>query len=404
MLKCIDYSQARDILSRQPVNCCTETLPLGETLGRVTAGNITAAISVPPYDKSPFDGYAFRSEETPGRLLIVGESAAGTGALSQLKPGTAMRIFTGAPIPPGADAVAKQESVEIENDEIVVQKRFFAGENVIRSGEDIEQGAPIVQVGTKLSPAHLGVLASIGAANVTVYRKPLAVIINTGSELAEPGSVLSPFGIYNSGRYTLSGLLQCLGFTVEEKGILPDDRDLIASTVDQAMASPADIVLTTGGASVGDYDYSLYTAERLKAEILFWKLNMKPGGAMLAAKKNDKLYLGLSGNPAAAMMSLLLVAQPHLRKLTGAAVSMEELELPLQYALPKVSGVTRLLRGHMVFNQDGQAFFSEHIGRGNGTIRSFAHCDSIGIVSAGSPELPAGAKIKVLRLPPDLCC
>ncbi|MCR5088706.1 MAG: molybdopterin molybdotransferase MoeA [Oscillospiraceae bacterium] len=402
MLQHISYTLARDTLRDLPVRRRTEQLPLADALYRVLVEDIYTSFPTPPFDKSPFDGYTFRAADVPGTLTVSGESVTGTEHLEALMPGTAMRIFTGAPIPPGADVVVKQEDTEVRGKSIVVSAAFDPWFNVIRAGEDLAGGTKIVPAGTILSPAHLGVIASAGIGRVTVYRRPRVVLINTGTELAEPGQPRPTYGIFNSSRYSISAYLEMMGFAVDPLGIVPDDPDRITGLIRDAMAADTDLVISTGGASVGDYDYSLTAARGIQAEVLFWKVNMKPGGALLAAEKGGKLYLGLSGNPAAALMSILVVVQPYLRKLTGADIAMEELVLPLKDPLPKISSACRLLRGHLLL-EDGKAFFQEHNGRGNGNLSSFEHCGLIGIIPGGSGELPAGTPIRVLRLPPDLC-
>lgn len=402
MLKRIDYTQARDILLSQPAAHFPEWVPLETALDRVLARNIYATLPVPSFDKSPFDGFAFRAADVPGTLAIAGEASAGVEELSPLRPGTAMRIFTGAPIPEGADAVVKAEDTETSGGKVRISRSFVPNTNIIKAGETLAPGSLVAKAGTILSPAQLGTLASQGSGSVSVYKKPRAVLINTGSEIVAPGQPCPKYSIYNSSGYSLSGYLRHMGQDVTNAGIVPDEKQRICKAVAEAMASDADIVLTTGGASVGSYDFALETAESIGAEILFWKVNVKPSGALLAAAKNGKLYLGLSGNPAAALMSLLVVIQPYLRKLTGAAVQTEELFLPLREAFSKTSSTCRMLRGHL-FIEDGRAYFARHDGQTNGNIASFANCELIGIIPGSAGPLPAGTVIKVLRLPPDIC-
>lgn len=381
MLKRIDYTQARYILLSQPAAHFPEWVPLETALDRVLARNIYATLPVPSFDKSPFDGFAFRAADVPGTLAIAGEASAGVEELSPLRPGTAMRIFTGAPIPEGADAVVKAEDTETSGGKVRISRSFVPNTNIIKAGETLAPGSLVAKAGTILSPAQLGTLASQGSGSVSVYKKPRAVLINTGSEIVAPGQPCPKYSIYNSSGYSLSGYLRHMGLDVTNAGIVPDEKQRICKAVAEAMASDADIVLTTGGASVGSYDFALETAESIGAEILFWKVNVKPGGAL---------------------MSLLVVIQPYLRKLTGAAVQTEELFLPLREAFSKTSSTCRMLRGHL-FIEDGRAYFARHNGQTNGNIASFANCELIGIIPGSAGPLPAGTVIKVLRLPPDIC-
>lgn len=402
MRKLIEFEQAQEILAAQPVNLSKEDIPIEEALGRILAEDMKAGFPMPPFDKSPFDGFAFRAEDVPGTLRIRGESAAGNRELEPLMPGTAMRIFTGAPVPKEANAIMKAEDTEILGKTVRIVRPIAAGTNVIRQGEDYTAGTLLAKAGTHLVPAAIGVLASQGFGRIPVYRKPKVLLISTGTELSEPGEERARYGIYNSSYYSLSGYLRMMGFEVRRGGDVPDDRERIAAMIADGLQGDADLVLTTGGASVGDYDFAVRAANDLKMEILFWKVNAKPGGALMAARKDRKLLISLSGNPAAAMMSLLVVLQPYLRKLSGSALGNRELELPLLDDLPKFSSAVRMLRGHPVI-RDSVTYFAENPGRGNGHIASFEDCSMIGIVPAGSGMLSAGTPIRVLQLPIDLC-
>ena len=401
MLKKIEYTQAREILLSQPVFRSAEQVGLEKALDRVLAEDLCAPMPVPNFDKSPFDGFAFRACDVPGTLEIAGESSDGTGELPPLRPKTAVRIFTGAPVPEGADAVIKAEDATVSYGKVMIDRRFAPGTNIIRTGETIQAGSLLLEEGRRLSPANLGMLASVGIARVPVYKKPRVFLANTGSELVNPGTPCPKYGIYNSSYYSLSAVLRRMRLEVTTTDILIDDREQIERTVGEAMESDADIVMTTGGASIGDYDFALRTAKRIGAETLFWKVNIKPGGALLAAAKNGKLYLALSGNPAAALMSLLVVIQPFLRKLTGAKSCLEELYLPMKKGFGKTSSDGRLLCGHLLL-EDGKAFFVHHEGQSNNNLGAFAGCELIGLIPANAGPLPAGNVIQVLRLPSDL--
>ncbi|MBQ9661916.1 MAG: molybdopterin molybdotransferase MoeA [Oscillospiraceae bacterium] len=401
MLKLISFEQAAEILEAQPVSRKKEYVAIEDALGRVLAENMTAAFPMPPFDKSPFDGFAFRAEDTPGELKIRGESAAGSKELEPLLPGTAMRIFTGAPVPDGADVIMKFEDTEVTGGTVRIAAAQKAGTSIIRQGEDYPAGAVLAMEGERLVPATVGVLASQGFGQIPVYCRPKVLFISTGTELAEPGEERARYGIYNSSYYSLSGYLRMMNFTVRRGGDVPDDQALIASQIEAGLNGDTDLVITTGGASVGDYDFAVRAAEALGMEILFWKVNAKPGGALMAARRGEKLLISLSGNPAAAMMSLLVVLQPYLRKLTGVRLGNKALELPLLNDMPKFSTAVRMLRGHPTI-RDGITYFEENPGRGNGHIASFEQCSMIGIVPAGSGNLPAGTVIRVLQLPVDL--
>lgn len=409
MHKFLEADAARDMLLSLPVSPAKERVALDDALNRVLAEDVYAGFPMPPFNKSPFDGYAFRGEETqnatdrsPAVFRLVGEIAAGDPAEDFMEPGTAVKIYTGAPMPPGANATIKFERTVSDGVMVRIPEAVGPGKDVIMAGEDYSAGTLLAEKGIRLAPAHLGVLASQGKSEVLVFRKPSVSVICTGNELSAVGEPRQKFGIYNSSYYSVSGYLRRLGFEIRYAGIVADDPRLIEERIAEQMLS-ADLVVTTGGASVGSYDYALKAAEDLGANILFWKVKMKPGGAILASETNGRLLLSLSGNPAAALMGLLIIAQPYLRRLCGIRDALtEEICLPLQAPLDKISTATRLLRGHLEVDC-GRAFFVEHSGRGNGNLASFKSGDLIGEVPPGSGFLPAGTLIKAYRLAHDVC-
>jgi molybdopterin molybdotransferase len=394
----IETEEAARLLEQIPVFPKTETVALSDALNRILAEDCFSRLAVPPFDKSPFDGYACRAADTPGRLRVVGVAAAGCAPLPPLARGEAMRIFTGAPLPPGADAIVKQEDVTAAGGDVLVPFSCVPGQNVVTKGEDVRPNVRLIGKGTRLEPGHLGLLASQGIGRIPVYCRPRVVLIPTGSELFEPGQERSSCGIYNSSSFTLCAAMKKLGLEVLRRDIVPDDEQAVAAAVRAALAGRAQVVFTTGGASVGDFDFAAKTARQLGAEPLFWKVNMKPGGALMVSTRQDKLLVNLSGNPAAAMMSLLVVLRPWLERLCGSAVLQEDLLLPVWSPMPKTCRVKRLLRGHLLV-ADGCAWFAEHQGRGNGNLGSFVGCDLIGVVPGGSAPLEKGDRIRVLRLP-----
>ncbi len=397
----MEWEAAAELLLRQVMRPTAESVSVAHSLGRILAADCFAHTAIPPFDKSPFDGYACRSEDVPGTLQVIGTAAAGCRTLPALAEGEALRIFTGAPIPPGADAVIKQEDVQAEGMIIRIEQKVRHGTNIIRQGEDLRVDQLLLRAGTRLTPGHLGLLASQGIAKVEVFRKPVVSLIATGNELHEPGESCSPHGIYNSSSYVLSAYLEKMGLISERQPIVPDEREAMLCAVRRSLEGPADLVLTTGGASVGDYDFASSTASALGSERLFWKVNMKPGGALLASRWKGKLLISLSGNPAAALMSLLTVLRPALFAMAGAQEENVFWQLPIWEGMPKTSSAVRMLRGHLLI-EDGQAWFQEHQGRGNGNIASFAGCELIGIVPGNTAPLERGDQIRVLRLPPCL--
>lgn len=383
----------------------TCTVPLFSALGRVLAQPITARIDVPPFPRSPYDGYALRSGDTseaapdrPVTLTLTEELPAGTCPNRPLAPGQAAKILTGAPVPPGADCVVKYEDTQFTSSHVTLFSPLSPG-NIVPAGEDVAAGTLLAGPGALLSAALAGAIAGQGIAHVTVYKQPLVSVVSTGSELLRPGEVLSPGKIYGTNLFTIGGLLSELGCVPADGGIVADDPEQLAQRLLEQLEN-ADLVITTGGASVGDYDYTKRAVELAGGEVLFKKLAFKPGGSMLAAQLKGKAVLGLSGNPGAAAVGLLRVARPYLLKLCGRAeVFSQTARVCLRAPLKKASPQTRFLRGRLVL-EEGRAWFQENPRQGNGCVSSLAGCDLLAEIPAGSPPLPAGTMVTVHRVAP----
>ena len=381
-----------------------ERVPLLSAQGRVLADDVTAAINVPPFDRSPYDGYALRgadtagaSRETPVTLRVVEELPAGKAPTVPLAPGTASKILTGAPVPEGADAIVKFEDTVFTEKTVTLSSPVAPDTDIVYAGEDVREGTLLAGRGTVVTPGVAGVFAGQGMGEVRVYKRPRAVVISTGSELLEAGEPYEKAKIYNSNTVTVSACLARLGMDAVSGGSVPDDPDLIARKIDEAL-SEYDLVVTTGGASVGDYDYAVCAAEKAGARVLFWKVAMKPGGSVVASEKDGKVILGLSGNPGAALTTLLRVAAPYIRKACGRKDWQNEpVEVVLKEDFPKKSPQQRLVRGYISI-EGGTAFFVSLDGQGNGVVSSFIGCDALGEIPAGSPAMKAGEKIKAYRI------
>ncbi len=405
MLKNIEADHASAILRDLPAAHTTEDVALSEALGRVLAEDVVATVAVPPFDRSPYDGYALRGEDTssasksqPVTLRVIEEIPAGYMPSQPVASGTAAKILTGAPLPDGANATVKYEITKFTDETVTLFEPVTPNTDVVRAGDDIALGERIAEAGTVVTAAHLGVFATQGRATVTVYKKPKILILNTGTELVEVGQPLGGAQIYNSNVYTLGGYLAELGAEAVNAGTVEDDPDIIAARIGAALEE-ADMVVTTGGASVGDYDWAVTSAEKLGADVLFWKTNMKPGGSLMAAVKDGKLLLGLSGNPGAAVLGLWRIAMPYVRKLCGyKALDLPSVQVRLKAPLYKSSPKLRLLRGRLEISPSGEALFAETEGQGNGAVFSLVGCDLLGEIPSGSPPLEAGTPIKAYRL------
>lgn len=404
MLRGIEPDQARDLLAGLPVSCRRETVRLADALGRTAAADIRAAVAIPPFDRSPYDGYAFRGEDTdsaspehPAVLRIVEEIPAGVQPTRKVGPGQAARIMTGAPVPQGANATIKYEKTTFTPAEVRLTAPVAPDTDIVRAGEDLMEYSLILAAGTRLTAPILGLIASQGIEQVEVWQRPVIAILSSGTELAQPGQPLPPAKIYNSSLPALSGYLMTIGADVRPAGVVSDDPCEIADSLLAALAG-ADMLITTGGASVGDYDCLLAALDQIGADILFWKTAMKPGGSILAATWQSRLILGLSGNPGAALLGFFRIGLPAVYKLCGRKQLLPPVaEVRLKNPLVKKSPQLRLLRGHLEID-DGQAWFVENDGQGNGIVSSFVGCDLLGEIPAGSPPLPAGTRIKAWRI------
>ncbi len=404
MLKNIEADQALLMLCALEAAVETETVKLADAHGRILADDISAVVSSPPFDRSPYDGYAFRGEDTvnaaenhPVILKITDEIPAGKASECEVTSGYAAKILTGAPIPKGANATIKYERTEYTQTEVRIFEQVRPNTDIVYAGDDIDAGTRIADSGTAVTAPLLGILASQGIAELTVFKRPVITILNTGSELLEVGTPLRPAMIYNSNVYTLGGYLRDMGVLPQNAGVVADDPDIIAERISAALKA-SDMVITTGGASVGDYDWAVTSAEKLGADVLFWKINMKPGGSIMAAVKDGKLILGLSGSPGAAVLGLLRIALPYIKKLCGKTDIMSPvIDVYLKEPLKKSSPKLRIVRGRLEFSE-GKACFAENEGQGNGAVSSLIGCDLLGEIAAGSPPLPEGAMIKAYRV------
>ncbi|MEW6415154.1 MAG: gephyrin-like molybdotransferase Glp [Pseudomonadota bacterium] len=296
-----------------------ETVPVAQALGRVLAAPQTSAITVPPADNSAMDGYAVRVADVAahGVKLPVSQRILAGAVGEPLQPGTAARIFTGAPVPPGADAVVMQEYCAAEGEVVAINAQPHVGENIRRAGEDIRAGDTVLAAGTRLGAVEMGLAASVGLAELPVFRKLKVACFFTGDELVAPGKPLQAGQIYNSNRYTLTGLLHGLGCELVDLGVVPDTLEATEAALDGA-ASIADVVITSGGVSVGEADYVKTAVEKL-GRVEMWKVAMKPGKPLVYGRVNDADFIGLPGNPVSAFVTFGLFARPFLLKRMGVA-------------------------------------------------------------------------------------
>ena len=400
----LSFEEARALLLEKAQSVGAETLPLEACGGRVLARTVTAPYSVPPFDRSPYDGYAFRaadsagaSREKPVTLHVLEEVAAGSVPRCAVTEGTAVRIMTGAPIPEGADAVVMFEKTEFTEKTVTLFEAARPGDNIVLAGEDVRAGDVLAQGGSLIDAGTLGTLASQGFASLEVFRKPRVGVISTGSELIEPGELPQSGKIYNSNRYTFTSLLAEAGCEPQYLGSAGDRVEGIAALIREGVET-CDAVLLTGGVSVGDFDLTPAAMEACGAEVFFRAVDLKPGMACCYGSGEGKLICALSGNPASAMTNYYAVALPALRKLRGLHSCLpQELTVTLLGGFPKKSPVTRLLRGTLELS-GGEVGMSLSREQGNAVLSSAIGCDAMAVVPAGSGPLAPGTKLKGFML------
>jgi molybdopterin molybdotransferase len=339
------------ILARIPAAVAPELVPVTRALGRVLAEDFQAPIDVPPADNSAVDGYAVGSADVPPsgtrELRVVADLAAGSVFAEALVAGEAVRIMTGAPMPAGADTVYPQEIVERSGERVRIGP-LAKGANVRMRGEDVEAGAIVVEAGTVLRPQEIGLVTSLGAWQLMVRRKPRVALMSTGDEVAEPGTPRRPGQIYDANRFTLRGSIEQCGGEVVDLGIVPDERDTLRVRLREA-ADGADIVITSGGVSVGVYDLVKEVLEEVGA-IDFWQVAMQPGRPLAVGSIGAAAFFGLPGNPVASLLSFMLFVRPVIYKLAGRRTLYPETwQARALEPMPKKVGRTEYKRGILRF-------------------------------------------------------
>jgi molybdopterin molybdotransferase len=382
----VDEALDRLLAAAAPI-AGVETVPTLSALGRVLAVSQVSAIAVPPLDNSAMDGYAVRvadlAVEGETRLPVSQRIPAGT--LGQpLVLGTAARIFTGAPVPPGADAVVMQEQTTREGDSVVIHGRVAPGTSIRRAGEDIAAGATVLTAGTRLAPQHLGLAASVGLASLPVVRRLRVATFFTGDELVNPGEPLPAGKIYNSNRYTVNALLAGLGCEVIDLGTVADDLETTVRVL-AAAAEQADVVLTSGGVSVGEADFVKAAVERL-GRLDLWRIAVKPGKPLAFGEVAGKPFLGLPGNPVSVFVTWCLFARPFLLRLQGVMEVMPKacwLQADFDWLRPDKR--REFLRARRVADTAPPGRVEIHPHQGSGVLTSTVWAEGLVDVPAATP-------------------
>jgi molybdopterin molybdotransferase len=371
-----------------------ESVPVRMALGRVLAQEIVPQINVPAHDNTAMDGYAIRSSDLTSaelRLEEIGTALAGKPFKGRVAPGQCVRVMTGAVMPDGTDTVVIQEIVARQNDRVIIPPGQKAKQNVRYAGEDLKIGVPVLQPGAWLRPAELGLIASLGIAEIRVKRKLRVAFFSTGDELASIGAKLKEGEVYDSNRYTLYGMLARLGVAVEDLGVVRDDPKQLKKAFQKA-AAQADAVITTGGVSVGEADFVKQLMAEL-GEVLFWKIAMRPGRPMAFGRIGEAFLFGLPGNPVAVMVTFYQFVRDALLYLSGRT---DDFAIPLLKAtaaekMRKVPGRTEYQRG-VLYREGGEWRVRVTGQQGSGVLRSMAEANCFivleherGAVAAGEP-------------------
>ena len=406
MKKFIALEEALEILNKNTKALKSEVVSIKDSLKRVLYGDVKSNINNPPFNKSVFDGYAFKSEDSKGtskenpiELKIVDEIFAGMWPEIEIKHGEAVRIMTGAPIPVGADCVLKQEETERHGDLVKIFKEMKSYENISFMGEDIKIGETLIKKGKRLDYADLGIMASSGISEVLVYKKPRVSIISTGDEVCDINFTLKPGKIYDSNLYSLSARIEELGYNVLSMEHVGDNILKIGEAIEKAFEK-SDIVFTTGGASVGEKDLMQKVSESIGFEKLFWKIKIKPGSAVVCSKKEEKILISLSGNPNAALTTFELLGKSVLKKLEGEEenINIKREKGVLMDSFNKKSPQRRFLRGNVIYDQKGAKIYITQIKSGNGILSSLLNANCLIEIEKGNEGLNRGEVVSIIKL------
>ncbi|MBO5994431.1 MAG: molybdopterin molybdotransferase MoeA [Firmicutes bacterium] len=395
----ISYEEAKQILLSLTEPVRTEGIDLDQSYGRIISEDIIALESVPSFDRSPYDGYAVRACDTvqadqePVDFIITEYIPAGYHPVKSIHQGEAARIMTGGEIPRGADAVIMQEKVTEGDGIVTISNRLSPGENIIFAGEDVRAGEILASKGTVIDPGLAGAMAAQGITSPQVFKQPVIGLISVGNELVEPGDLASGPLIRDTNRIILTSAILRNGCIPRFIGTAKDDVDNIADLLEKGLKY-CDMVLLTGGFSVGDLDLTPKAMQNIGCRLLVSGVRIKPGMACCYGTAGDKLICGLSGNPAAAFTNFCVVILPVLRKLAG-QYPFETVTFPITLAnsFPKASGSTRILRGTLDIS-DGTCRMKISENQGNIVIRSTIGCDVMAEIPSGSGPLEAGTVLK----------
>jgi molybdopterin molybdotransferase len=388
----LPFAAALDRLLAGVAPLAAETVPIDQCAGRVMAEPVVARLTQPPFPASAMDGYAIRWADLRQPWRVVGESAAGRGWAGHVAPGEAVRIFTGAPLPDGADTVVVQEEVARDGPlaRLTGEGPRALGAHIRAIGQDFASGDMLITAGTRLTPPHLGLAAAAGHGKLTVIRRPRVTLIATGDELVPPGADPGPGQIVSSNPAMLAAVLRWAGADVDDPGLIKDDRAALANAL---LASDGDLILTIGGASVGDHDLVVPVLRDLGAELDFWKIALRPGKPLLAGRLGERKLIGLPGNPVSAFVTALLFAVPLVARLAGRNHDLPMERLPLAVPLP----ANGMRRDHLRARRSAGG--AEPFARQDSALLSvLATANLLIIREAGAPAAAAGELVDCIAL------
>ena len=397
----ISLEEAIEILNQNIESLGEEEVSLIEAVGRNNAKDIYSEIDNPPFNKSAMDGYAIKSSDSfvgQIKLEVIDKVFAGHVSDKKVTDGTAIRIMTGAMIPEGADAVVKQEDVKSDGKFIELNKSLKENENICFKGEDIYAGKLLVAKGKKINYADVGILASAGIDKVKVYKKPSVALITTGDEVVDINENLTAGKIYNSNKYTIIGRLAELGAKINYIDHEADSFEEIGNKIVKS-SECSDLILTTGGVSVGEKDLLNDAINFVNGKILFWKVLIKPGSAVLCSKVNDKLVISLSGNPTAMLTTFELLAKTSLEVLGG----KDKIDLKREKAIlvddfTRKSNQRRFVRGMFSSDSDGQKVCITQVKSGNGILSSAINSNCLIEIPKGNLGINSGEYVNIIKL------